>query len=275
MAKPAQAAGLASLPMYDLPELREVHDDLWRGLARAFKREKVPGVPDRLTRSGALEHDWRAPNLLFSQTCGYPLTHAWRGRLQVVATPVLAAPGCRAADYCSMLLVRAGDPARRLADLRGRVAAINSTDSQSGCNALRAAVAPLARDGRFFGRVVQSGMHAMSLAMVATGEADVCAVDCVTFALLRRYRPVAVEGLRVLARTRRAPALPYVTRADAPRGLVQRLRAGLFAAFADPAVDAAREALFLQDVTVLPDDAYDRILRMERRVRSLGYLDAA
>jgi ABC-type phosphate/phosphonate transport system substrate-binding protein len=261
--------------MYDLPELREVYADLWHGLARAFRREKVPGVPDRLTHSGDPAGDWRAPNLLFSQTCGYPLTHDWRDRLQVVATPVISAPGCRGADYASILLVRTGDPARRPADLRGRVAVINSTDSQSGCNALRATVAPLARDGRFFGRVVESGMHAMSLAMVATGEADVCAVDCVTVALLQRYRPVALEGLRVLARTRRAPSLPYVTRADAPRDLVQRLRAGLFAAFADPAIDAAREAVFLEDITVLPDGAYDRILRMERRVRTLGYLGAA
>lgn len=269
------AEGLASLPMYDLPELREAHSVFWQGLAQAFKREKVPGVPERLTHSGDPEGDWRAPNLLFSQTCGYPLTHAWRGRLRVVATPVLAAPGCRAADYSSVLMVRADDPARRLADLRGRTAAINSTDSQSGCNALRATVAPLARDGRFFGHIIQSGAHAMSLAMVATGEADVCAVDCVTFALLRRYRPVAVNGLRVLARTKRAPSLPYVTRADAPRDLVQRLRAGLFAAFADPTIDAAREALFLEDITVLPDGAYERILRMERRVSALGYVDVS
>ena len=46
---------------------------------------------------------------------------------------------------------------RALADLRGRRVALNADDSQSGRNALRAAVAPLAHDGRFFGGSILTG----------------------------------------------------------------------------------------------------------------------
>ena len=114
-----------------------------------------------------------------------------------------------------------------LADLRGKVAAINQPDSHSGSNALRALIAPLGRDGRFFGRVEVGGSHAASLAMVAAGAADVAAIDCVSHALLARHRPAALAGTGVLCRTAAAPALPFVTRADAGADLIERLRAAL------------------------------------------------
>ena len=44
------------------------------------------------------------------------------------------------------------------------------------------------------------------------GRADVCAVDCVTWALLARHRPSALHGLRVIALTEPMPGLPLVTR---------------------------------------------------------------
>ena len=257
--------------MYDLPEVAAATDAIWSGLARALAREGVPDVPDRLTRGPDSQASWLAPDLLFSQTCGYPLTHALHGRVRVVATPTYDCAGCDGPAYSSAIVVRADDPARGLEDLRGRNAAINAPVSQSGYSALRAAVAPLARDGRFFGRVVQSGEHAASLALVRGGEADVCAVDCVTHALLARHRSAAVDGLRVLATSPMAPGLPYVTRATAADDLLARLRAALFAALDDPELAAAREAVFLTGAEVLPDTAYDRILELERDAESRGY----
>lgn len=263
--------GLASLPMYDLPEVTAATDAWWSGLARAMAREGIADVPDRLTRGEDLHAAWRAPDLLFSQTCGYPLTHALKGRVRAVATPAYDCPGCAGPAYCSVIVVRADDPAGSLQDLRGRSAAINNPGSQSGYSALRAAVAPLARDGRFFGGVVRSGGHAASLAMVANEEADVCAVDCVTYALLARHRPAAVEGLRVLTRSAVAPGLPYVTRAAADGDLLARLRGALFAALEDPALTSARETVYLAGAEVLPEAAYERILELEREAEARGY----
>ena len=266
---------IASLPMYDLPEVAAATDAIWSALARAMTREGVPDVPEHLTRGPDSQEQWLHPALLFSQTCGYPLTHALSGRVRVVATPAYDCTGCDGPDYSSAIVVRADDPARGLEGLRGRCAAINTYVSQSGFSALRAAVAPLARDGHFFGRAVQSGGHAASLILVQGGDADVCAVDCVTHALLARHRPAAVDGLRVLTRSSAAPGLPYVTRGTADDDLLARLRAALFAMLDDPNLAAARDAVFLAGAEVLPETAYERIMEMERDAEACGYAQLA
>ncbi len=262
---------LASLPMYDLPELARATESWWRGLAGAMTREGLRDVPARLTRPDDHTALWRGPGLLFSQTCGYPLTHAYKDDLRLVATPAYGAPGCRGAEYCSVIVVRDDQPATGLADLKGSVAAYNALDSQSGYSALRAAVAPLAGGKPFFARLVESGGHAMSLELVGRGEAEVCAVDCVTFALLARYRPAAVRGLRILAESAVAPGLPYVTGAAIDEDTLSRLRAAVFAALADPSLVETRAALMIEGAEVLRESAYDRILELEQEARDLGY----
>lgn len=262
---------LASLPMYDLPEVERATNAFWTGLARGFRREGLDDVPPTLNREGSRMDHWTAPDLLFSQACGYPLTHEFAGRLQLVATPCYDAPGCGGPSYRSLVVVREDAEARDLADLRGTVAVVNSEDSQSGYSALRALVAPLSRRGRFFGNVRISGSHAASLDMVASGDADVAAIDCVTHALLERYRADALSGTRVLTRTATAPGLPYVTAAGTAPDVLRRLQAGLFNALAAPDLASAREALLLVDAEVLPLSAYGRIEAMEESARAAGY----
>jgi ABC-type phosphate/phosphonate transport system substrate-binding protein len=262
---------LASLPMYDLEEVTEATDALWSALARALRHEGVRDVPSRLTRTGTPEEHWIAPDLLFSQSCGYPLTHDFADRLQVIATPCYDAPGCRGPAYCSLVVVRDGLRARGVEDLRGTTAVVNSRRSQSGYSALRALVMPFHRRGRFFGTVKESGGHVASLAMLAEEEADVAAIDCVTHGLVMRHRPEALSGTRVLCRTGSAPALPYVTAASATEETLRRLRTALFDTLADPALEAARDALLLSDAEVLSPNAYARIVTMEQEAVAHGY----
>src|SRR3546814_8202871 len=92
----------ASLPMYDLPGLEAATDAWWAGLAAAFRAEGLHQVPERLTREGGHAALWTAPDLLFSQTCGYPLTHALAGRVTLVATPIYDCPG-RSEEHTSEL----------------------------------------------------------------------------------------------------------------------------------------------------------------------------
>jgi len=262
---------VASLPMYDLPELRAVTDAWWEGLAQAFRREGIADVPDSLDRRGAYHEVWRVPDLLFSQTCGYPLTHALAGRVELVATPCYAAEGCDGPSYCSFVIVKADSAASAIGDLRGARCAVNGLDSQSGYNALRSVVAAVAGGERFFGSVAITGSHRASLALVASAQADVASVDCVTLGLLARHRPQALAGTRVLCRTASAPSLPYVTRAGADADLLRRLRGGLERAFADAGLVAVRDALLLKAAAVLPLAAYDRIGDMERSAIAAGY----
>ena len=110
-----------------------------------------------------------------------------------------------------------------------------------------------------------------SLAAVADGQADVAAIDGMTFDLVARHMPDGVAGVRVLARTADSPNLPFVTRADAPDALVAALRAALEDAVRAPELAAARETLGLAGILVLPDEAYDRVLELERAAAAAGY----
>jgi ABC-type phosphate/phosphonate transport system substrate-binding protein len=262
-------ARVAALPMYDLVELRPATDAWWRGLARAFRRQGVPDVPESLVRRARDARLWRDSSLFFAQICGYPLTHEYAGLLQPVVTPCYRADGCGGADYASLIVVREDDPARRLEDLRGRTAAINGPTSHSGWSVLRAMAAPLAAGGRFFERVVVTGRHAASLAAVGSGKADVAAIDAVTCALLARHRPSSISGIRVLDHSPPAPGLPYVTRADATPDLRARLREGLAEALAEPALAACRDALLIDSAEVLPLEAYGRIREIAEAGRAL------
>jgi ABC-type phosphate/phosphonate transport system substrate-binding protein len=263
---------IASLNMYDLPELRPATDAWWRGVARALRGAGIEDVPATLTRDADYD-PLRCPDLLLAQTCGYPLTHELAGAVELIATPAYSANGCIGADYCSLVVIADDNTAGALDDLRGSVCAYNARNSQSGYNVLRSAVAPLARGGTFFSRLVESGGHAASLEMVAAGEADLCAVDCVSHALIARCRPDALAGTRVLAATEKAPCLPYVTRAGVDSDFVRRLRDGLDEAFADPRLADARGALLLAGAHVLDDAAYQCIVDMETAARVAGYAE--
>ena len=265
---------LASLPMYDLEPLRDATDAWWQALAEAFRERGLEDVPARLDRGDRHDH-WSSRELLLSQTCGWPLVNAFAGRLRLVATPLYDVPCSQGSDYCSLILVGRSSPVTELNDLRGLCAAVNGADSHSGYNALRATIAPHASAGTFFGDVRVSGSHQGSLAMVAQGTADVCAVDCVSFALWRDNVPDIIEGVRVLAVTRAAPALPYVTAAGRDDDEVEALRQGLLAAVADPQLDEVCRRLRLKGFTILPLEAYDRINAFAALARDCGYPQVA
>jgi len=266
---------LAQLAMYDLPELRVATDSWWGGLARAFRNAGIKSVPSALSRNLDCHQGWRSPQLLLSQTCGYPLMTELAGQVSLLASPVYDCPETEGANYCSLILVRADDPARELKDLRDRCAVVNGRNSQSGYAALRAVIAPLARDGQFFSDVLVSGAHLRSLEMVAAGEADVCACDNVTFHLLARSKPSAVEPLRTLGMSPVAPSLPYVTAGNAKESLIQALRQGIFAASADPRLAETRKKLLILGFEIRPIADYDRILELEANCIASGYPEVA
>ena len=263
---------LASLPMYDLPEMSAATDAWWSGVACALQRAGLDAAPEALTRDPDVDV-WHSQQLLLSQTCGYPLTHALAGVVELVATPAYSAGGCSGANYCSLIVVSEDNPAAGLDDLRGAVCAYSRRHSHSGYNALRAAIAPRADGGSFFSRAIESGGHPLSIELVASGEADVCAVDCVTHALIAKYRPNALAGTRVMGATEHAPGLPYVTRAGVDEDFMRRLRDGLQSAFADPRLADARDTLLLTGLEVLGDHAYQRIDDMEDSALAAGYAE--
>ncbi len=249
---------LASLPMYCEPELRAATERWWAGLAGHLQDRGVRGVPDALTWPEDYHAHWRAPGLLFSQTCGYPFVNVLGPAVKLVATPSYDAPGCEEARYGAHVVVREDAGAETVAALRGRRVAVNGMDSYSGCHVWRS-ILPGGDDVQsFFGEIVTSGAHRASIRRVAAGEADACAVDCVTHALLSDHAGEELRGTRILTSSPTAPAMPYVTAAATPDEDIERLRAGLRAALADPALAPARRELRLTGARVLSDEDYRR-----------------
>jgi len=244
MSETSRTALPASLPMYDFH--RPSVAALWEGVAGLLRAAGVAGAPVALQWPDDMVAHWLAPDLLLSQACGFPLVTLLDGRVQVVGAFHYDAPGCEGFLNRSQLVVRAGDPAQTLEDLRGRRVAINGTDSQSGCNSLRALVAPLARQGRFFGSSHVSGAHHLSVLAVRDGLADVAAIDCVSLAGFRRHRPDIAAGTRVLDQTAAYPGLPLITSNTTPPSTVAALRAALAGVAQAPALARVREALFIR-----------------------------
>ncbi len=267
--------GIASLPMYDLLEARPAIDALWRGIAGHMARAGVTDVPEALLHDRPIKATWGHPELFFSQACGYDVKHRFADMLRVLVTPRHDAFGCDGPTYSSLLVVPEASTARDIEDLRDRVCVINGRESHSGMSALRATVAPLSRNGCFFAEVKESGAHVESLAAVRRGDADIAAVDCITIALLGRYRPAALDGVRVLGRTANAVGPPYVTRAATPDDTAERMRVALVEAFEDPELAGSREALFLSGAEVLAGDAYDNIVEFVQLAERHGYGEIA
>lgn len=255
--------------MYDLPAVRAATDAWWQGLARHLRVAGIADAPAALARDPV--PDWTAPDLLFSQTCGYPLTHALAGSVEPLCTPAYAAPGCDAAWYASALVVHAESDATALADLRGGTCAFNAPDSHSGCNVLRRMIAPLAGGTSFFAGVVETGSHAASMESIAHGQADLCAVDTVTHEILRRHEPARLAGTRVLEYSPRAPGLPYIAGPAVTADDLARMLDAIFAALADPGLATTRETLLIAGAEAIPTDAYDIIPAMEDEAIALGY----
>ncbi|MET0988455.1 MAG: PhnD/SsuA/transferrin family substrate-binding protein, partial [Steroidobacteraceae bacterium] len=202
---------IAALPMYDFPDLMEAHDALWTALAEALIEGGLAHVPLGLTRDLDYRDVWCHPSLLFGQACEYPIAKSFGEYVTLVATPRYSAPGCEESLYRSVIVVRVENSAESLAELRGRRCVASEPDSNSGMNLLRAAVAPLSGGARFFASVRFSGSHRRSVEIVAANEADVTAVDCVTFAHLRKSHPELIEKVRVLCWSPPSPSLPFVT----------------------------------------------------------------
>lgn len=251
------AQPLVSLPMYDWPEMRWATDQFWACVARHA------GLGGGLDHGSPFDALWQRPELIFSQTCGYPFTHEFKGILNYICTPHYLAEACEGGFYRSIIFAR-----ERLQpeDLKGARPAINSRDSMSGYLALKAVFAPLAAKGEFFAPALMSGGHLNSMAAVREGKADVCAIDAVCVGLARMHRPQDLEGLVEIARSPLVPGLPFVTRA----GDVAALRRAVSAAMADPDLAEARAELLILGSSVLADGAYEQILTLENSLPSLN-----
>ena len=173
-----------------------------------------------------------------------------------MATPHYEASGCEGPTYRSFILVREDMKARDVGELGGTRLAVNGRDSWSGYRVWRRILSESLEVEEHFGHIVITGSHRASVRTVREGRADVCAVDCVSHALLGDGAPDELAGTRVLGRSPLQPALPFITGAATTEGELARIREGLFAALDDPELSEARAALRLAGASVLTEADY-------------------
>ena len=264
---------VASLGMYDQPAQEAANDQLWAEVSRILRARGVRDVPRALDRGRPVQDIWRAPKLLFGQICGYPLAHNATLALRVLALPIYDTPGCVGDTHCSFIVARRTDGLAALEDYRGRRAAINSADSNSGMNLFRAAIAEIAGVGAFFESVQVTGSHRASVAAIVADAADIAAIDAVTFSALASYEPELTRPLHVVARTATSPTLPFVTSRTTDIQTVAALQIALAQALADPGLATQRDALFLKGATPAGIDRFASLLQLERDAALADYPD--
>ena len=264
---------LASLPWYDFPEIRPATDALWARLAHNLRVRGFGNTPISLERRMSYQQQWTSGTLLFSQACGYDVVLPYASHLRIVATPIYKAAGCHGPCYNSFVVVHRDSRITDLQQLRGSRCVINGLTSHSGMNSLRALVAPLHRGGRFFSEVYVSGSHELSLARLDEGKADVAAIDCITYEILRRYRPRSLSEIRILCSCASMPAPPYVVGAQLSDCELQRVGEALAETLEDPTIQGAKDVLLLDRIEKIPLADYEPIATLEREALRRGYAE--
>jgi ABC-type phosphate/phosphonate transport system substrate-binding protein len=197
--------------MYDFGAAQAANDRLW-ALIRDGLRGRGAEAPDALTRGEHAYWDaWQSPDLLLSQTCGYPFRARLHDRVTYVGTPDYAVDGCAPGHYRSVLVVRADDPRQNLAEFDGAGLAYNEPLSQSGWAAPQTAAARL---GLRLPPAVRTGGHRLSAQAVAGRRAEIAALDAVTFALMQAAGDPSARQVRVIGLTDPTPGLPFITARD-------------------------------------------------------------
>ena len=230
----------------------------------------MPRVPEKLDRRSDYRSQWKEPELILGQACGYDVYCANDHDLQIVAVPLYGLPGCDGTHYRSFVMVREDSGYQSLQDLAATRCVINSPQSHSGMNVLQSIVAPLSAGGDYFESVIVSGSHEESIAMLTEHHADVAAIDCITYGLLLKHRPKALATMRIVQPTTAIPAPPYVTGKQTDPALLPILREAIATAIAALS-EKERDHLGLIGVKPAALSDYRGVEELRKQAHDLGY----
>ena len=95
-----------SLPIYNLPEMRADNARFWEVLGELLVEAGLRDLPERLTFDRLPVPERIGPDILFSQTWGYPLETIFSGQAIRLGTPCYAVPGCDGPTHCGLFIGR-------------------------------------------------------------------------------------------------------------------------------------------------------------------------
>ena len=229
------------MAMYPRTELRDAWDTLYRSVA-ARVAESCPNTPLGLSWDIDPHDSWSDPKMALGQSCGWPLVTSLRDQVRVIGTFAPLIGDTVSPVYRSVIVAREGAIHSELGRAR---AGVNSTDSLSGWISLLAAFQ--VESSEWPGAKVVTGSHASSIEALRKNEADVAAIDAVTWAHHRRLAPQSLTGLGVIAHGPEVPCLPIVVPIATDAAAVEAWRHSFESAMLDPNLSDVRDALFIAD----------------------------
>lgn len=165
---------------------------------------------------------WRHPALLVSNTCWGPMEFGLKDHVQVIGQSEYdGIEGGKGEFYSSAIIARKGDGKEDIAPalageallpldfFRQKILAFNDPISLSGYLSLKRDIEALGESLDMFADHLETGAHRASVKAVATGQADIAAIDCKSWMFAQRYDSAA-KNLRVIGWTARRKGLPFI-----------------------------------------------------------------
>ena len=238
--------------MYLRPETQAAHDAFW-ALTRDALRDHGNLAPKTLSHDAPIHATWARSDLFLGQICNLPYNLHFRKTVVRIGTSDYALPEAGPGQYYSVFVVREDDPRTAPADFADATLAINESGSHSGWGAPWG----YAQDAGFSWTCVQeTGAHAQSAAHIATGHADIAAIDAVSWRMIQRYDACA-KHLRVIGRTKASPGQTLITAATNDPIPIRAALNQALTALPEPQA----ETLLLCGLVTLDDADYDQIAR--------------
>jgi ABC-type phosphate/phosphonate transport system substrate-binding protein len=238
---------IASLMMYQRPELKSEHDRYW-ALIRKFLAEEGINSPEHLSQDEDEFYVWEHPKLVLSQTCGMPYRKWLHDKVNLIGTPDFSLEDCPPGYYRSAIVVRTDDERTDVAAFKDATFAYNQDFSQSGYAAPYWHISPL---GFWFEHRLHTEQHILSAKAVAEGHADIAALDAVSWRLMQTYEPFSAK-LRVLDWTPPTPGLPLIASKTANVGGTYKAVEKAISAL----IDADRSKLGIKGIVNIPKEDY-------------------
>ena len=171
---------IAQLGMYDWPHMRAKLDTFW-SMLRAEAAAQGVDLYEHLSHDLSMREVWTNPDLTIAMCCGWKVVGGEVPEARVFARPNWNHPGRPEGTYHSVLVCRAKDVERPLAEVMARPAA-NGASSWSGWHLFRHFAA---QEGLPLGVPVWSGAHQVSIKMVPECTADFAVIDRVCSGLAK------------------------------------------------------------------------------------------
>jgi ABC-type phosphate/phosphonate transport system substrate-binding protein len=258
---------LASLPMYDLPEVT-VHTDLiWTAISTVLRNNGIDAPHELVRDIGSLADHWLEAAVLLSHTCGYPAVTSLRDRVDIVGSwsTVVDEPG-QPGWYRTVIVARENDQCAD--DLRsyartGLRLCANGPDSLSGWVSLGQFLhdQPGLADALLTNEVpvVVTGGHFNSIAAVQDAQADIASIDPWSMWLLSTWRNQASRGLRIIGHGPTVAVTPLMTALGGP---VDQIRHALEMAVSDSSLAASFAALGITGFVAHGIESHEPVLEI-------------